>query len=136
MSTNSRIGIYENNEVKSIYCHWDGYIEHNGELLYRFYTTAEDVKELIALGDLSVLGKRIGEKVDFNKMSFDQTYREKYDGQCVAYHRDRGEDFNVLTSNEETIADDQEYNYLFKNGEWYVSYYDTDYKFRPLKDYL
>ena len=137
MSTNSRIGIYNKGEIKSIYCHWDGYIEHNGAILYRFYSTEEEVKELIALGDLSILGKRIGEKVDFDKMTFDQMYREKYDGQCVAYHRDRGETFSDrISTSIEDIQDNQEYNYLFKDGEWLVSCYDTGYQFKPLKDYL
>ena len=137
MSTNSRIGIYQKGEIKSIYCHWDGYIEHNGEILNKFYTTEKDVRELIALGDLSVLGKRVGEKVDFDKMTFDPIYRDKYDGQCVAYCRDRGEKFNDrISSSIEDLEDCEEYNYLFKDGEWLVSCYDTGNKFRPLKDYL
>lgn len=138
MSTNSRIGIYDEGlgKVKSIYCHWDGYIEHNGEILYRFYTDEKDIVDLINLGDISILGKRVGEKVDFDKMTFDQIYREKYDGQCVAYNRDRGEDLNILMSDIADIENDQEYNYLFKDGEWFVSCYDTGYKFKPLKDYL
>ena len=136
MSTRSRIGIFEDGKVKSIYCHWDGYVAHNGVILNRYYTTSEEVNELIALGDLSTLGKRIGEKVDFNKMSFDAIYREKYDGQCVAYHRDRGEDLNIMTSSIRDIKDAEEYNYLFKGGKWYVSSYETVNEFEPLNDYL
>lgn len=136
MSTRSRIGIFENNEVRSIYCHWDGYISHNGFILDRYYTTADEVKELIELGDLSVLGKRIGEKVDFDRMSMNSAYREKYDGQCVAYNRDRGEELNIWTSSIADMRNDQEYNYLFKDGKWYVSCYETGGEFEPLSNYL
>ena len=136
MSTNSRIGIFKNGEVKSIYCHYDGYLEHNGEMLNRYYTTEEEVQELIALGDISVLGKRIGEKVDFDRMTLDQTYRDKYDGQCVAYHRDRDEEFNQMNSPLSSLCECEEYNYVFKDGVWFVSCSDTDYTFKPLKNYL
>ena len=132
MSTRSTIGIYDNGKITAIYCHNDGYIKHNGEILQRFYTTKEDVEELIALGDLSILGKRIGEKVDFNKMAFDPIYRDKYDGQCVAYHRDRGEEFHQRIADDLTIMDES-YNYLFRDGKWLVSCHDTDYEFEPLK---
>lgn len=137
MSTNSRISLYKEGNIKSIYCHWDGYIEHNGEILFKYYTTEEEVEKLVALGDISILGKRIGEKVDFDKMTLDPIYRDRYDGQCVAYHRDRGEEYNAkMFSNIETLEDFEEYNYLFKDGEWLVSCGETDYHFKPLKDYL
>ena len=136
MSTNSRIGYIENGKTKSIYCHWDGYINHNGVILGTFYKTLEEVKELVELGDLSVLGKRIGEKVDFNKMSIDPIYREKYDGQCVAYHRDREEDLCISTMSIVELEHDQEFNYLFNNGQWYVSCNANNYTFIPLDFYL
>ena len=136
MSTNSRIGYIENGKTKSIYCHWDGYIDHNGLILYTYYTTLEEVKALVELGDLSVLGKRLGEKVDFNKMSTDVKYRERYDGQCVAYHRDRGEEYSVSEMGLTELEGDQEYNYAFIKGEWYVACNRNNYHFEPLEFYL
>lgn len=127
MSTNSRIGIYENGAVKSIYCHWDGYIEHNGDILFNHYDTAERVNELIMLGDLSVLDCVIGEKTDFDTPSHNQ---------CIAYHRDRGEELNIRASTIEYLSEWEEYNYLFKDGKWFVSCDETGYNFKPLKDYL
>ena len=56
MATRSLIGIkLDNNIVKTIYCHWDGYPEHNGKLLVENYTSPASVFELMELGDLSSL---------------------------------------------------------------------------------
>ena len=33
MGTRSRIGVMHGDKVKSVYCHWDGYLEHNGQIL-------------------------------------------------------------------------------------------------------
>lgn len=67
MATRSRIGIEkENGIIYSIYCHWDGYPAYNGRILLENYTNREKVEGLIALGDISVLGKELapGEGVD------------------------------------------------------------------------
>ncbi len=65
MGTRSAIGIIGNESVRGIYCHWDGYIEHNGQILNRFYPTANLVNALIEQGDLSSLGSEIGTKHQF-----------------------------------------------------------------------
>lgn len=62
MSTRSVIAIRNTaNDYDVIYAHWDGYPEHNGVLLRDHYNTLEKARELIALGDLSVLGETIAE---------------------------------------------------------------------------
>lgn len=56
MATRSLIGSIQNNgTVKTIYCHWDGYPGHNGEMLLNHYNTPSKVEELIEQGDLSSL---------------------------------------------------------------------------------
>ena len=96
MSTRSYIGVRNTDgTVDYIYCHFDGYPEHNGEILAKHYTNTNKINELLKLGDLSVLGEDIGEQ-----QSFDKRIR----GCCLAYGRDRGEtntemkngDFNEL----------------------------------------
>lgn len=83
MSTNSTIAIkLKTGKVMAVYCHWDGYTEHNGKILAESYDVAK-TKELMALGDLSILGRDIGEKHDFDADA---------SGWCKAYGRDRGED--------------------------------------------
>lgn len=57
MSTRSLIAI-ENTDgtVESVYCHWDGYVEYNGKILFNNYKTEAIVRELIAGGNMSTLG--------------------------------------------------------------------------------
>ena len=87
MATRSAIGMKTpEGKIKAIYCHWDGYVDNNGRILLNDYTDTEKVKSLINLGDLSSLRSEIGEKQDF-----DNPQSENY---CLAYHRDRGEDWS------------------------------------------
>lgn len=115
MGTRSRIGIKNADEtITSIYCHWDGYPDHNGQILMEHYTNEGKIQKLMALGDLSTLGKEIGEPHDFNN---------RVDGWCTAYGRDRGEE-DVSSKKHEDMAAflawEEEYNYLFQNGQWYL----------------
>ena len=65
MSTNSRIGIlHEDGTTETIYCHWDGYPSHQMPILTKHYDTADKVKALLALGDISILGERIAPDPD------------------------------------------------------------------------
>ena len=121
MGTRSTIAI-ENADgtVTGIYCHWDGYLSHNGAILQENYTTEEAVRELIALGDLSSLGETVGVKTDFINPA---------KGQCVAYGRDRGEkDVAAKTCDSWTaLLEDfgQEFDYLFVPGKgWTVRYFE------------
>lgn len=40
---------------KRIYCHWDGYLSHNGRILFESYNTQKKAEALVAPGDLSSL---------------------------------------------------------------------------------
>lgn len=119
MSTRSRIGIINEGEVvaDTVYCHWDGYPQYVGWTLKLYYTNPEKIKELISGGDLSSIGKFIGEKHDFDK-------RNEHEDWCTYYKRDRGEE-NVdpqWVSPSKFWGDSgEEYNYLFKveTGRWY-----------------
>ena len=59
MGTRSRIGVMHGDKVKSVYCHWDGYLEHNGAILQEHYNSSK-ANFLVALGDISSLGRNIG----------------------------------------------------------------------------
>ena len=77
MATRSLIGINLNNGItKIIYCHWDGYPEHNGQLLVNNYNSPSAVFDLLELGDLSSLAEA--------------------PDQCTAYHRDRNEPWGMV----------------------------------------
>jgi hypothetical protein len=118
MATRSNIA-YRNTQGKiiSIYSHWDGYPEHNGELLRRFYNTQDKVEALIALGSISSLGQDIGKQVDFDDRD---THTETG---TIAYHRDRGEPLSIAEYDDipSWIADMEEYAYLWNGKEWIVN---------------
>jgi hypothetical protein len=109
MATRSNIGILNSDgTVNYIYCHFDGYLEHNGTILNEHYTTESAVRDLIALGDLSLLGPEIGEKQDFNG-----TRNKQW---CLAYGRDRGEsgiEARTCSYADYTKEYFEEYVYLF-----------------------
>lgn len=88
MSTRSYIGIRNPDKTtKVIYAHWDGYVEHNGRILFENYKDKEKIEALLELGDISSLAAEIA-PADGVEHSFDKPA----EGVVVAYHRDRGED--------------------------------------------
>ena len=126
MSTRSNIGILnEDGTVDYIYCHFDGYLEHNGKILNEHYDSEAAVRDLIALGDLSALGPEIGEKHEF-------TYgTDRNKNWCLAYGRDR-EESNTASRKcsyvDYTKEHFEEYVYLFTPGKgWQVRSYGTNY---------
>jgi hypothetical protein len=120
MGTRSRIGIMHGDVCKSVYCHWDGYLEHNGRILLDHYDSAK-ANNLVALGDISSLNKNI-EVPEGVEHSFDKPAENI----TVFYGRDRGEDgteWKVDHSFEDFIKRvdgcGAEYYYVMKDGEWY-----------------
>lgn len=134
MGTRSAIGIKHGDVVKAVYCHWDGYLEHNGLILARFYDNSVKVNKLISMGDMSSLGASIGEKHDFNQANLAETLEETV---CKFYKRDRGEEgteFRTYQNEEDFLKNfnmGEEYHYLFDNGKWYYSAYGEE--FKPLE---
>ena len=136
MGTRSMIAIQNpyNKTVRAVYCHWDGYLEHNGAILQKHYSNSPKVNNLIALGDISSLRPEIGEKHDFSRLDStlpEAEYEKLYGNMTTFYTRDRGEDtpfkvFKTLAEAEDhyTWSD---YYYVFKYtkasdytvGEWH-----------------
>jgi hypothetical protein len=137
MATRSTIGVLNTDgSVTAVYCHWDGYPEHNGKVLMENYTTEEKVRELIGLGSISSLGSKIGEHHPFSKFELKQEAPDfdelmaKYaksetEGWTTFYGRDRGEPNcvpNIFPNVAEFVNEfGEEYNYLFINGTWFVN---------------
>jgi len=135
MGTRSRIGVMHGDKLKSVYCHWDGYLSHNGQLLQDHYDSAK-ANHLVALGDISSLGKHIGEAHPFSQfeikkddIDFDKLIAlhdlAKKEGWTTFYGRDRGQtdvDFTVDQSYDEFLSKeyDCEYYYIMCDGVWYV----------------
>jgi len=119
MATRSNIA-YRTPEgkIRSVYCHWDGYPAHNGEMLVRHYQQAGKIAQLVELGSLSSLQPNVfpvGEGHSFDNAQ---------DDVCVFYGRDRGEtgvetrEYDDIPS---WIEDMEEYAYLWNGKEWLVN---------------
>lgn len=129
MGTRSRIAVMHGTVCKSVYCHWDGYLEHNGEILQKHYDSAK-ANQLVALGDISSLRPEIGEKHAFSKLEVPmdgEAYDKLYGNMTTFYGRDRGEEgctWQVAHTFEEFLEQADgcgaEFYYVMKDGVWYV----------------
>ena len=117
MGTRSRIGLLnEDGSITSIYCHWDGYVSNNGDILLKSYKDTDKIQELMELGNLSSLGHGIGVKHDHGDGASSNG--------CTAYGRDRGEDEQEAITHKDVtgfLDYGEEYNYLFgRDRKWTV----------------
>ena len=136
MGTRSRIGVMHGDVCKSVYCHWDGYLENNGLILQEHYDSAK-ANELVALGDLSALQPEIGDQHPFSQFEVDEMDRDDFirttENMCTFYGRDRletGVDFKVASTFKDFLEQVEncgaEYYYIMKDGVWYAgSVYDV-----------
>lgn len=126
MGTRSRIGVMHGDRVKSVYCHWDGYLDFNGQILQDHYDSVK-ANQLVALGDLSSLRANIGEKHAFSKHDVPNIeVRVHNENWCTFYGRDRGEkdtEFKVAQTFAEFLEQcynsGAEYYYIMRDGVWY-----------------
>ena len=105
MGTRSRVAVMHGDVCKSVYCHYDGYLEYTGQILNDFYGSVE-ANELIARGDNSGVQKTIAE---------------------MNFYSDRGEEdvsWQVAHTFEEFLEQVEgcgaEYYYVMREGRWYV----------------
>ena len=141
MGTRSTIALeFADGTVQQVYCHWDGYLEHNGKLLRDNYSNPFVLRDLIDLGDISSLGKIVGTKHPFSPHSGEQE-KALYEaaqaaGATTFYGRDRGEtgiEAKTFANFEDYKANHQyeEYEYILRNVDgvavWFVADHDNVY---------
>ena len=131
MATRSVIARLDNNGIKAIYCHNDGYLSNNGKILDQHYQNEVKVDNLIAQGDCSSLKDTIAD--------------------TIFYMRDRGEYLKnrkpIILEDDIALVEfannacDAQYIYMYVFGAWYV--YDNSneigncsYQFIELEDAL
>lgn len=132
MGTRSRIGIeLRDHSVISVYCHWDGYPEHNGRILVQHYQNRTDVENLIDGGGMSTLRTR-GEWNSKALRDENGEYISDAAGYLMyendrepqpLYYTERGEELDIAhTSFDEFVSGNlggEEYAYLFdRNNNW------------------
>jgi hypothetical protein len=114
MATRSSIGIVnQDGTVETVYCQWDGYPAYNGKILQEHYYTESKVRELLAHGDLSQLGKNITPPE-----GIEHSFKSCVPHTCLFYQRDRG-DTGRESNKHVSISDamavvDGEWLYLFR----------------------
>jgi hypothetical protein len=116
MGTRSTIAIeFADNSVSQIYCHWDGYLENNGQILAEHYMDPFKVRELIDLGDFSSLRETVEE-------TREGAYTQRGEDKEVRRYKDSDEYFDC--------SQQEEYDYILRNFEgkatWFVRCYATD----------
>lgn len=128
MSTRSYIAEeLPNGKYKVIYCHFDGYLEHNGEILINHYQDRNKLEKLLSFGDLSSLDKNIDPDPS---LPHSTDYKEQQKDVCVFYNRDGKEnnpdwEAKILTKEEMFDNDWIEYFYIFTlEDKW--KYYDYE----------
>ena len=122
MATRSFIGyLKEDQSIDAIYCHWDGYPKHHLPILTKHYKSLDKIKDLIAIGPISVLAPEIGEKHSFYAPNPDWV---------ISYSRDRAsfeDKAEIITF--KSLDDLQaryreypgvEYAYIYQNNIWEV----------------
>jgi len=105
MGTRSRVAVMHGDVCKSVYCHYDGYLDYTGRILQEHYDSTR-ANLLVAMGDNS------GVKETVEEMNF---------------YKDRGEDdvdWAVAHSFEEFLEQVEscfgEYYYVMRDGVWYA----------------
>ena len=139
MATRSVIAKLDENGIKAVYCHNDGYLEHNGTILDSYYQDESKVDELLSHGDISSLGNNIGEKINWDDVELQHKNQ-----QCMFYNRDRGEKRKPAAILEDDIAliefadedCDAQFIYMYAFGAWYVYAIGKDHQFKELDDIL
>jgi hypothetical protein len=100
MATRSMIGIVnEDKTVSAIYCHFDGYPNHNGKVLTKHYNSQDKAEELIKLGDIRFLENTLQACETYNTPA--TVYENEED-----YFENASPNYGA------------KYAYLFENGKW------------------
>ena len=141
MGTRSTIALeFADGTVQEVYCHWDGYLSHNGAILQEHYLDPFKLRDLIDLGGLSKLGPEVGVKRPFDNPGLYGSpeyiaFQNLYANQCTFYTRDRGErlQVNKFKDYEDYVANHmyEEFEYILRqvNGKavWFVDCGATGY---------
>ena len=112
MGTRSRVAVMHGDVCKSVYCHYDGYLDYAGRILLSHYDSTA-ANQLVALGDNSGIKETTAE---------------------MNFYSDRGEEdvsWQVAHTFEEFLEQVNnccgEYYYVMKDGVWYAgAVYDTE----------
>ena len=114
MGTRSRVGVMHGTVCKSVYCHYDGYLEYTGNILQKHYDSTL-ANALVARGDNS------GVQETLEEMNFYED-RERNDEDVKEFLNSTP--WTVAHTFEEFLEQVEgsgcEYYYIMQDGVWYV----------------
>lgn len=114
MGTRSRVGVMHGTVCKSVYCHYDGYLEYTGNILQKHYDSTL-ANALVARGDNS------GVQETLEEMNFYED-RERNDEDVKGFLNSTP--WTVAHTFEEFLEQVEgsgcEYYYIMQDGVWYV----------------
>ena len=119
-----------NGRISATYGHYDGYPEHTGKLLKKFYNNPGKAQQLLKLGKagISFLDKSM-------KGGKGHSFNNPTDGETIFYGRDRGEKGSMMSKyrdrNSVRFNSGEEYAYIYslKDKKWYYkSEYDDEFQ--------
>jgi len=105
MGTRSRVAVMHGDVCKSVYCHYDGYLDYTGRILFEHYDSTR-ANDLVSRGDNSGVKETVAE---------------------MNFYSERGEtdvDWAVATTFEQFLDQVEgcgcEYYYVLRDGVWYA----------------
>lgn len=117
MGTRSFVGMMNENKIRAIYVHFDGYLDGVGAALQSEYTDPKKIEQLLDAGDSSTLG--FGHYRDNGETDVDAVIYNSFDHFYDACDRAWAE-----------------WYYVYNNGTWYCgNTYDESKLFRTLTPY-
>lgn len=116
MGTRSTIAIeFADGTVQQVYCHWDGYLAHNGKILAEHYMDPFKVRALVDLGGFSSLEVS-------PESTADTAYTQRGEDLDINKYKNTDEYFDC--------SQQEEYDYILRNvngtATWFVRFYATD----------
>lgn len=114
MGTSSRITVKcMDGKYRSVYCHYDGYVNHNGKMLVTHYNSQELAEKLVAGGGMSSLDK-LCDAVEGH------SFTTPMEGYTVYYCRDRGEELDIIVQDHLHGIPREDYNYMWDGEKWMI----------------
>jgi hypothetical protein len=116
MGTRSTIALeFADGTVEQVYCHWDGYLDHNGDILQHHYMDPFKVKQLLALGGFSSLSNTVAETAE-------TAYTGRGEDLSIEKYKNADEYFDLCSG--------EEYDYILRNvngvAVWFVRCYASN----------
>jgi hypothetical protein len=124
MGTRSTIALeFADGTVQAVYCHWDGYLSNNGQILLKHYSDPFKLRDLIDLGGFSSLEGTV-------EATAEQAYTQRGEDLSIQKFKDIQDYYANLYG--------EEYDYILSmnwegKAQWYVRYYATEGNWVPVE---